>query len=117
MGLREQVEADLAAILEDAAGGFGSTIQLTDPDGVTAELVGLSNDIAAAVDPETGALVAGRSVEVLLRISSIISAGLALPSVTTDPRNVKPWKVRFKQRKKNCWSRFWSGGRQRRSRR
>jgi len=92
--LRELAEADLEGILEDADTGFGWPITVTDPNGSTAEMVGYSDDIAQAVDPETGMAVSGRFVSVALRISSLIAAGVGLPRGIADAK-IKPWLVAF----------------------
>ena len=94
MGLRDLAEQDLAGILEDAGTGFGWPITLTDPSGRSEALVGFSNDIAQTIDPGTGEIISGRLASVALRISSLYSAGLALPTGVPE-RSSKPWVVRF----------------------
>ena len=94
MSLRELAEADLAGILEDADNGSGWPIDVTNPQGRTVPMVGYSEDIAQAVDPETGMAVSGRYASVALRISSLIAAGVGLPRGVADAR-LKPWLVRF----------------------
>jgi|AntDeeMinimDraft_4_1070355.scaffolds.fasta_scaffold02891_6 hypothetical protein len=95
MGLRDLVEQDLGAILEDSATGFGWPISLTDPDGLTDEtLVGFSDDIAQSIDPDTGELVSGRLASVALRISTLYAAGFSLPRGVADTSK-KPWVVKF----------------------
>jgi hypothetical protein len=95
VGLRELAEQDLAVIVEDRDGGFGWDIVVTDPAGVNYTLVGLSTDIAQAVDPETGQLVTGRSAAVSIRISSLLLAGAtSLPRAIPD-KGGKPWLVSF----------------------
>lgn len=96
MNLREQAESDFGMIIEDKSFGFGWDIILINPDGLTAPLVGLSNDISLAVDPDTGMLVSGRTATVALRLSSLRAAGF-----DTNPRNIsennrRPWVVLFK---------------------
>jgi hypothetical protein len=80
--------------LEDAAGGFGWPIKLTNPAGDSANLVGQSNDIAMVIDPDTGTAISGRSASCALRISSIVAAGLVLPQGIASPTS-KPWVVEF----------------------
>jgi hypothetical protein len=95
MGLRDLVEQDLGAILEDSATGFGWPISLTDPDGLTDEtLVGFSDDIAQSIDPDTGELVSGRLASVALQISTLYAAGFSLPRGVADTSK-KPWVVKF----------------------
>ena len=94
MGLRAIAEADLGAILEDSVTGFGFPITVTDPAGTTAALMGFSDDIAQIIDPDTGQAVSGRLASVALRISSLTTAGLALPEGIADAA-VKPWLIAF----------------------
>lgn len=94
MGLRAQAAADLKAILEDSAGGFGWPITVTDPEGVSVSMTGLSTDISESIDPNTGQAVSGRHASVVLRISAFTEAGLGLPAAVSD-RDEKPWLVAF----------------------
>lgn len=94
MSLRTLAEQDLGAILEDSAYGFGWSITLTDPDGLTDTLTGFSDDISQVIDPDTGQLVSGRLASVALRISSLIAAGFTLPRNVSD-NTLKPWVVTF----------------------
>tara|TARA_R110000772_G_scaffold268728_1_gene398240 strand:+ start:8513 stop:8893 length:381 start_codon:yes stop_codon:yes gene_type:complete len=94
MSLRQLAEADLGAILEDGATGFGWPISVTDPDGNVGSLTGFSDDIAQVIDPDTGQAVSGRLASVALRISSLAIAGLTLPRGIADTGS-KPWVVEF----------------------
>lgn len=94
MGLRTQAEADLEFILEDAVFGFGYSITVTDPDGLSKPLTGFSNDIAQIIDPDTGQAVSGRLASAVLRISSLTAAGLGLP-VGIPETTLKPWLITF----------------------
>lgn len=94
MNLRQTAEADLGAILEDSTTGFGWSITVTDPNGTVVPLTGFSDDISQMIDPDTGQAVSGRLASVALRISSLISAGLALPVGIADSAK-KPWLVAF----------------------
>jgi len=94
VSLRNQAAADLLAILEDSAGGFGWPITVTSPEGVTASLVGFSNDVAQVIDPETGIAVSGRVASVALAIASLTAAGLGLPRAIADGER-RPWRVAF----------------------
>lgn len=95
MGLREQAEADLGMIVENTS-EWGWPITLTDPDGKTEQLVGLSNDISLAVDPDTGMLVSGRTATVALRISTLRTKGFAENPKNIPDSNRRPWVVGFK---------------------
>lgn len=94
MGLREQAEADLAFILEDSVLGFGWDINLTDPVGLSEDLVGFSGDISLTIDPETGVPVSGQLAHVSLRITTLKALGFELPRGIIDASS-KPWVVRF----------------------
>lgn len=94
MSLRDLAEADLAFILEDSVTGFGWSITLTDPAGQVGAFTGFSNDIAQAIDPDTGQVVSGRSASVSLRISSLTAGGFGLPRGIADA-SIKPWLVAF----------------------
>lgn len=94
MSLRTQAAADLKAIVEDSAGGFGFAITITDPAGTSAALVGLTTDIGTTIDPDTGQAVAGRRASIALRIASLTAAGLAVPVGVADSAS-RPWLVTF----------------------
>ena len=96
MGLREQAEADLGMIIEDRSFGWGWDITLTDPNGKTEALVGLSQDISLAVDPDTGMLVSGRTATIALRISTLRAKGFAENPKNIPDKNKKPWVVGFR---------------------
>lgn len=94
MSLRELAEADLARIQEDASGGFGWSITVTDPAGNTADLTGFSNDISQMIDPETGTYVSGRAASVSIRIQHLADKGLGIPRNISDAGS-RPWTVTF----------------------
>jgi hypothetical protein len=95
VGLREQAAADNRAILEDSAAGFGWPMVVTDPHGNYASLVGFSNDIAQAIDPDTGMLVTGRVATCTISIGALIEAGFAdLPRGIAET-NRRPWQIEF----------------------
>ena len=94
MGLRTLAESDLGFILEDAATGFGWPITIIDPNGVSADLTGFSDDIAQVIDPDTGQAVSGRLASVTLRISTLYEKGLKLPQNIADS-GAKPWVIVF----------------------
>ncbi len=93
MGLRATAAADLKTIVEDLD-GFAWPISVTDPSGATGSLKGLSNDIALAIDPETGMLVSGRTIHVALSLASLTAASLGIPEGIAD-ESKKPWIVVF----------------------
>lgn len=94
MGLRDIAKADARRILNDGVHGFGWPITVTDPDGVTANLTGFSNDVAEVIDPDTGIAVSGRVASVALAISDLTDAGLCLPKDIADASK-KPWLIKF----------------------
>lgn len=96
MNLRLLAEKDFGRILEDTSAGFGWPVVLTSPEGVSAPLLGLTNDIAVAVDPDTGELISGRSATVTVRIAKIREAGFDENPRGVSSRNSKPWTVLFK---------------------
>lgn len=96
MNLRRLAEQDLGQIIENATTGFGWVMSLTSPDGVTSPMTGLSNDIALAIDPDTGVLISGRTVSIALRLSSLRAAGFPDNPKNIVDQNKKPWIVGFK---------------------
>ena len=94
MGLRDTAEQDLGAILEDGAMGFGWSITVTDPSGLSLPFTGFSDDISQIIDPDTGQAVSGRLVSVALRISSLTAEGMSLPVGIADSAS-KPWVIEF----------------------
>ena len=91
MGLRAQSEADLAESMEDED-DFGWPITVTDPNGVSQSLIGLSTDIMQVIDPDTGMVLSGRTASVALRISSLVFS--SLPEAVANSA-AKPWRVDF----------------------
>ena len=94
MGLREVAAKDLAKIVENSTTGFGWDITLTNPAGTSVPLTGVSDDIAQAIDPDTGVAVSGRFASIALVIQSIYDAGLTLPTGIADSSQ-RPWLVAF----------------------
>lgn len=93
MGLREQAAADARAIVGDTATGFGWPVTVRNPDGVEAELSGLTNDIHQTIDPDTGMPVSGRVASVVLSLADLGSIeDLGIPVGISDGAR-KPWIV------------------------
>lgn len=92
--LREMARTHSKRILEDSVSGFGWPIEVTDPNGVTVNLTGFSQDIGQAIDPETDQVVSGRTASVVLAIASLMAAGLGMPEGISDPTS-KPWVMTF----------------------
>ena len=72
MGLRDQAFTDLKTIIRDDD-AFGYPITVIEPGGTSHDLVGLSNEISAVIDPDTGQLVSGRVVTVSISIDDLPS--------------------------------------------
>ena len=95
MNFREIAEKDLSFTLEDNLFGFGEPVKVTDPDGLTKDVFGQTNNIAFQIDPQTGQAVSGTIVEVTLRISTLLTAGFTdLPKDQSD-KTKKPWIFEF----------------------
>ena len=94
MGLRDLAQSDLGKILRDETSGFGWPITITDPDGVTANLIGFSDDISQIIDPDTGQSVSGRMASVALPMDSFSPEGMGLPQGIADSAS-KPWIIEF----------------------
>jgi hypothetical protein len=77
-----------------SSGGFGWPLTVTNPEGVTLALSGLSTDIGATIDPGTGEVVSGRHASVALPIALLQAASMGMPRGVADSSS-KPWWVRF----------------------
>ena len=94
MSLRSIAEDVLGMALENTDLN-GRAVTLISPDDTSKPLTGNTNDIGAAIDLETGAIVSGRTASVALRISSITAAGFTeLPKRVAD-KTSKPWRVDY----------------------
>jgi hypothetical protein len=93
MSLREIAAADNRTIIEDTA-GFGWPITVTDPDGLSVEMVGFSNDIAQVIDPQTGQAISGRLASVALSIATLEDEAFTKPIGVADGTS-KPWVIVF----------------------
>lgn len=94
MGLREIAAADMSFIIETDEHGFRWPITVTDPDGLTADMYGFSDDISQIIDPDTGQAVSGRLASVSLIISSLYALGFGIPQGIADVTK-KPWLIQF----------------------
>ena len=93
--LRTEIRDDVVDILEDIDYGISLLMNLINPDNLAAVLKGWSNDISAAIDPDTGIIVTGRVISVALPQSSILNAGFpGLPVGIQDDKKT-PWIVQF----------------------
>lgn len=91
MGLWDLAVADNARFMQDES-GFARPVTLQSPSGETATVYGLCHDISNTIDPETGAVVAGRYASVAFSHQALQKAGLGTPVAVTRG---KPWCVSF----------------------
>ncbi len=104
MNFREIANIDLKSITSDSKYGFGIDINITDPDGLSKDIVGYTNDINFMIDPDTGQAVSGRNATILLHIQILIEAGFSsLPAAQSDTSK-KPWIVKFNDLQNNQWT-------------
>lgn len=94
MTLLDQAALDLRAIIADPA-GFGVPVTVIDPDGKSATITGLQNDVSLSIDPQTGVMVSGRRASVALSIQALADADLGEPRAVSDAANRKPWRISF----------------------
>lgn len=92
MSLRDQAVADVEAILGNTLDFGQDEITLIDPSDTSTIVTGFTGDISTSIDPDTGAIVKGRTIHVAVPISSL-PAG-ARPAAQND-RSLKPWRVSF----------------------
>jgi len=90
LNLRAQAEADLSFTVEDSVNGGGWNMVLNSPAGVAYPIVGISDNIGRAIDPQTGQIVTGSLVNVTLRLASLTTSGV--PFGVTNLTAV-PWTV------------------------
>lgn len=91
MSLRAQALADVGSILENTT-DWAQPITLIAPDGSTTAMNGLTGDISRQIEPDSGAIVKGRTIRVTLRIESLPVG--ARPEATNDSA-ANPWRVSF----------------------
>lgn len=94
MNLREIAEFDLSITLEDDEKGFGVPVKVTDSSGNTADLIAQTGDVHLLYETGNDQNVTNRTPHISLRISSIVAAGLELPSVAVDS-TTNPYTFEF----------------------
>ncbi len=94
MSIRDLAASDHAAIVQDVAGGFAIPIVVTNPEGVSLSMNGLTTDVGEVVDMQSGMEIAGRRVSVQILTAPLIAAGMGEPRAVMDG-NAKPWLVTF----------------------
>ncbi len=91
MNFLEIAQQDKAFTLKDNQYGFGTVITLTDPDLLSADVTGRTNDISFAIDPNTGTAVSGRTATIAVDMEELTEKGFtSLPAAQTD-KTKKPW--------------------------
>ena len=92
LGIAQQ---DKAFTLKDSEFGFGTVITITDPDLLSADVTGRTNDISFAIDPNTGVAVSGRTATIAIDMQELTDKGFSsLPVAQTD-KTKKPWLVEY----------------------
>lgn len=91
MSLLDDARALAQSVVEDTS-AFASEVTCTDELAVSATLAGFVNEIALAVDPDTGVQVSLKQASVVLSRASIAESGLAYPKAIPDTTGA-PWRV------------------------
>jgi hypothetical protein len=91
MSLRDLATKDLNTILTS---DFGIEILLTPPAGIARTVTGYTNDIAQAIDPDTGQIISGRVISIAIALRTLSEQGLEIPRGYAD-ESVNPWLVQF----------------------
>ena len=95
MNFLEIAQQDKAFTLNDDVYGFGSTINLTDPDLFSADVIGRSNDISFAIDPGTGVAVSGRNATIAIDMNELTDKGFSDLPAAQSRKDKKPWIIEF----------------------
>ncbi len=95
MSLREVAARDFARFTSNL-NEFGHRFTVTSPDGtVYSDIRGLSQDIGASIDPDTGMLVAGRTSSVSVNMQQFRDRGVTdIPKLVLDDSE-KPWRFEW----------------------
>lgn len=97
-------QQDKAFTLKDSTYGFGTVITITDPDLLSAEVTGRTNDINLLIDPDTGVGVSGRTATVAIDMDELTSLGFtSLPSGQSD-KTKKPWIIEYTDQLGNSYT-------------
>lgn len=90
-GLSDLAKADAAAIMQSLT-DFGQAATVTNPDGVSLDVVGLHTDISQTLDPDTGIPVNHR-VQHFAIAYDVVEPVLGVPQGRTSTAR-GPWLVR-----------------------
>jgi len=101
MNIVEQAEKDLSFTLEDINNGFGVALTFIDGELNEYPVAVQTTDVGFFIDPQTGVGVAGRQVEITVRIKTLTDLGAGYPSKSwtalyTDT-NGNAWKLKVQQ--------------------
>lgn len=91
MSLRTLAEQDMSSIVTNTS-EFGREVTIVDPNGVSATLNGITNDIYLGVETDTNVDVAVHQAEVSLSISELAAEGISIPFGEQD-ENLKPFRI------------------------
>ena len=94
MSLRDQAAVDAQIFVEDAVAGFATAIVLTNPNGETLDMTGLTTDVYNTIDPDTGLSVVGRKVSATLSLKTLKEKCFSVPRGIEDSGQ-RPWTVEF----------------------
>ena len=83
MNLNEQAEADLEFTLEDSVNGFGVALEFLDNVQSLQSINCQTTDISYFIDPDTGAGVSSRTVEITARLRTLRTLNIPDPSKGT----------------------------------
>jgi hypothetical protein len=84
-GLRARAEADVQRIIENARGA-GTPYVLINKEGAEYPVTGIFGDIGSMIDPISGEVIQGRSIEAVCMMKTIIAAAGKVPE--------RGWKAR-----------------------
>lgn len=95
MNFLKIAQQDKSFTLKDSEFGFGTVITITDPDLLSADVTGRTNDIGFAIDPGTGVAVSGRTATIAIDMQELTDKGFtSLPVAQTD-KTKEPWLVEY----------------------
>ncbi len=95
MNFLDIAQKDKAFTLKDSVNGFGTVITITDPDFLSATVIGRSNDISFAIDPNTGVAVSGRTATIAIDMKELTEKGFSSLPVQQTDKAKKPWLVEW----------------------
>lgn len=95
MNFLDIAQQDKSFTLKDKDFGFGTEITLTDPSLFSAVVIGRTNDISFAIDPNTGVAVSARTATIAIDMQELEEKGFSsFPAYQSD-KTKKPWIVKW----------------------